>query len=140
MTGHQPNPGVDRTVLGENDHPLDIESAVRGLGVTEVRTVNPFNQKKTLAAFEELKELNGVRVLIAKEPCPLFTRRVHKKVATQVAYFTEAARGNFEVLDTLACPAMYRDGDMPAINPILCNGCMLCLQLDKNIKAKKRGS
>ncbi|WP_319468243.1 indolepyruvate ferredoxin oxidoreductase subunit alpha [uncultured Pseudodesulfovibrio sp.] len=140
MTGHQPNPGVDATVLGENDHPLDIESAVRGLGVTEVRTVNPFNQKKTLAAFEELKGLNGVRVLIAKEPCPLFSRRVHKKVAPQVAYFTEEARGNFEVLDTLACPAMYRDGDMPAINPILCNGCMLCLQLDKNIKAKKRGS
>ncbi|NDV18047.1 indolepyruvate ferredoxin oxidoreductase subunit alpha [Pseudodesulfovibrio sp. JC047] len=140
MTGHQPNPGVDRTILGENDHPLDIESAVRGLGVTEVRTVNPFNQKKTVAAFEELKQLSGVRVLIAKEPCPLFTRRVHKKVAPQVAYVAESCVGRFDCLDKLACPAMYKDGDKAAVNPILCNGCMLCLQVCGHIKAKKRGS
>nr|WP_321256044.1 indolepyruvate ferredoxin oxidoreductase subunit alpha [uncultured Pseudodesulfovibrio sp.] len=140
MTGHQPNPGVDRTVLGENDHPLDIESAVRGLGVTEVRTVNPFNQKKTLAAFEELKELSGVRVLIAKEPCPLFTRRVYKKVAPQVAYVAESCTGRFDCLDKLACPAMYKEGGKAAVNPMLCNGCMLCLQVCGHIKAKKRGS
>ncbi|WP_319542658.1 indolepyruvate ferredoxin oxidoreductase subunit alpha [uncultured Pseudodesulfovibrio sp.] len=140
MTGHQPNPGVDRTVLGENDHPLDIESAVRGLGVTEVRTVNPFNQKKTLAAFEELKALSGVRVLIAKEPCPLFTRRVYKKVAPQVAYVAESCTGQFDCLDKLACPAMYKEGGKAAVNPMLCNGCMLCLQVCGHIKAKKRGS
>jgi len=140
MTGHQPHPGVDKTILGENDHPLDIESAVRGLGVTEVRTVNPFNQKKTLAALEELKELSGMRVLIAKEPCPLFTRRVYKKVAPQVAYVADSCTGRFDCLDKLACPAMYKDGDKAAVNPILCNGCMLCLQVCGHIKAKKRGS
>jgi indolepyruvate ferredoxin oxidoreductase alpha subunit len=140
MTGHQPHPGVDKTIIGENDHPLDIESAVRGLGVTEVRTVNPFNQKKTLAAFEELKELSGMRVLIAKEPCPLFSRRVYKKVAPQVAYVADSCTGRFDCLDKLACPAMYKDGDKAAVNPNLCNGCMLCLQVCGHIKAKKRGS
>ncbi|BCS90136.1 indolepyruvate ferredoxin oxidoreductase subunit alpha [Pseudodesulfovibrio sediminis] len=140
MTGHQPNPGVDKTVIGENDHPLDIETAVRGLGVTEIRTVNPFNQKKTLAAFEELKDMSGVRVLIAKEPCPLYTRRVYKKVAPQVAYVSETCDGRFECLDRLACPAMYKEGGKAAVNPILCNGCMLCLQVCGHIKAKKRGS
>lgn len=140
MTGHQPHPGVDKTILGDNDSRLDIEASVRGLGVTEVREVNPFNQKKTLAAFEELKAMNGVRVLIAKEPCPLFTRRVYKKVAPQVAYVAESCTGRFECLDTLACPAMYRDGDKAAVNPILCNGCMLCLQVCGHIKAKKRGN
>ncbi|MBG0790870.1 MAG: indolepyruvate ferredoxin oxidoreductase subunit alpha [Desulfovibrionaceae bacterium] len=140
MTGHQPNPGVEKTVIGENDHPLDIETAVRGLGVTEVRTVNPFNQKKTVAAFEELKELSGVRVLIAKEPCPLYTRRVYKKVAPQVAYVADSCAGRFDCLDKLACPAMYKEGGKAAVNPILCNGCMLCLQICGHIKAKKRGS
>ena len=140
MTGHQPNPGVDRTVLGDNDHPLDIEAAVRGLGVTNVRTVNPFNQKKTLAAFEELKEMQGVRVLIAKEPCPLFTRRVYKKVSPQVAYIAESCTGRFDCLDKLACPAMFKAGGKAAVNPLLCNGCMLCLQVCGHIKAKKRGS
>ncbi|MBI9078686.1 MAG: indolepyruvate ferredoxin oxidoreductase subunit alpha [Pseudodesulfovibrio sp.] len=140
MTGHQPNPGVDKTVIGDNDHPLSIESAVRGLGVTEVRTVNPFNQKKTVAALEELKAMTGVRVLIAKEPCPLFTRRVYKKVAPQVAYVAESCTGRFDCLEKLACPAMYKDGNKAAVNPILCNGCMLCLQICGHIKAKKRGS
>ena len=140
MTGHQPHPGVDKTIIGENDHPLDIESAVRGLGVTEIRTVNPFNQKKTLAAFEELKALSGVRVLIAKEPCPLYARRVYKQVAPQIAYVAESCTGRFECLDRLACPAMYKEGGKAAVNPILCNGCMLCLQVCGHIKAKKRGS
>ncbi|MGL1861598.1 MAG: indolepyruvate ferredoxin oxidoreductase subunit alpha [Pseudodesulfovibrio sp.] len=140
MTGHQPHPGVSKTVLGDNDHPLSIESAVRGLGVSEIRNVNPFNQKKTLAAFEELKAMKGVRVLIAKEPCPLFTRRVYKKVAPQVAYVADSCDGQFNCLDKLACPAMYKDGDKAAVNPILCNGCMLCLQVCGHIKAKKRGS
>ncbi|MEF2231621.1 MAG: indolepyruvate ferredoxin oxidoreductase subunit alpha, partial [Pseudodesulfovibrio sp.] len=63
MTGHQPHPGVDKTVIGENDHPLSIEAAIRGLGVTQIRNVNPFNQKKTVEALEELKALSGVRVL-----------------------------------------------------------------------------
>ncbi|QJB57158.1 indolepyruvate ferredoxin oxidoreductase subunit alpha [Pseudodesulfovibrio sp. zrk46] len=140
MTGHQPHPGVDKTVIGDNDHPLDIESAVRGLGVTEIIEVNPFNQKKTLAAFEDLKAKKGVRVLIAKEPCPLYSRRVYKKVAPQVAYVAESCTGRFECLDKLACPAMYKEGDKAAVNPILCNGCMLCLQVCGHIKAKKRGS
>ncbi len=140
MTGHQPNPGVDKTIIGENENPLSIEAAVRGLGVTEVRNVNPFNQKKTLAALEELKALSGVRVLIAKEPCPLYTRRVYKKVAPQVAYVADSCAGRFDCLDKLACPAMYKNGDKAAVNPILCNGCMLCLQVCGHIKAKKRGS
>jgi indolepyruvate ferredoxin oxidoreductase alpha subunit len=140
MTGHQPHPGVDKTVIGENDNPLSIEEAIRGLGVTEIRNVNPFNQKKTVAALEELKALSGVRVLIAKEPCPLYARRIYKKVAPQVAYVADSCAGRFDCLDKLACPAMYKDGDKAAVNPILCNGCMLCLQVCGHIKAKKRGS
>lgn len=140
MTGHQPHPGVDKTVIGENDNPLCIESAVRGLGVKEVRKVNPFNQKKTIAAFEELKEVSGVRVLIAEEPCPLYTRRIYKKTAPQVAYVADSCDGQFNCLDKLACPAMHKEGDKAAVNPILCNGCMLCLQVCGHIKAKKRGS
>lgn len=140
MTGHQPHPGVDKTIIGDNENPLDIESACRGLGVTDILEVNPFNQKKTLAAFEELKAKKGVRVLIAKEPCPLFTRRVYKKVSPMVAYVTDTCDGQFNCLDKLACPAMHKEGDKAAVNPILCNGCMLCLQVCGHIKAKKRGS
>lgn len=136
MTGHQPNPGVDKTNLGDNPVRVDIEPLVRGIGIEHVRKVNPLNQKATLKAIEELKALSGVRVLIAEEPCPLFARRAYGKKRTQVAYVADAA-GTDECLNSLACPAFYVEDGKMAIDPILCAGCMLCLQVCTNIKARK---
>ncbi|HWR05047.1 MAG TPA: indolepyruvate ferredoxin oxidoreductase subunit alpha [Humidesulfovibrio sp.] len=143
MTGHQPNPGVDKTTLGDNPSMVAIEPLVRGIGIEHIRTVNPLNQKATLKAIEELKALSGVRVLIAVEPCPLFARRAYGVKRTQVAYVAadcaEAAKDGScgDCLNTLACPAFYLEDGKMAIDPILCAGCMLCLQVCKNIKARK---
>lgn len=143
MTGHQPNPGVDKTVLGDNESKVSIEAIVRGVGVTQVRKVNPLNQKATLKAIEELKDLSGVRVLITEEPCPLFARRTLGKKRTQVAYVdgdcaSAKAEGTCtDCLNTLACPAFLVENGNMAIDPLLCSGCMLCLQFCKNIKARK---
>ena len=140
MTGHQPNPGVDRTILGDVPVSIDIEGVVRGVGVTEIRKVNPLNLKKTTAVFEELKAMSGVRVLICEEPCPLHARRVYKKKPGQVAYVTEDYDDAEQILERLACPAFQRCEGRFEINEHLCGGCMLCLQLSTNIKARKRES
>jgi indolepyruvate ferredoxin oxidoreductase alpha subunit len=140
MTGHQPNPGVDKTVIGDNLVRVDIEKLLAGLGIEHFRKVNPLNHKATLKAIEELKELSGVRVLLAEEPCPLFARRAYGKKQSQVAYVAEGCGENGECgdcLNILACPAFYKDGGKVAIDPLLCSGCMLCLQLCSNIKARK---
>jgi len=143
MTGHQPNPGVDKTNLGDNPARVDIEPLVRGIGINQLRKVNPLNQKATVAAIEELKGLSGVRVLIAEEPCPLFARRAYGQKRSQVAYVagdcvSAAADGSCgDCLNTLACPAFYVEEGRMAIDPLLCSGCMLCLQFCKNIKARK---
>jgi indolepyruvate ferredoxin oxidoreductase alpha subunit len=143
MTGHQPNPGVDKTNHGDNLVRIDIEKLLMGLGIEHFRKVNPLNHKATLKAIEELKALSGVRVLLAEEPCPLFARRAYGKKQTQVAYIPDGPgacgdKGECgECLDILACPAFYKDGDKVAIDPLLCSGCMLCLQLCPNIKARK---
>ena len=140
MTGHQPNPGVDKTNLGDNLVRIDIEKLLTGLGIEHFRKVNPLNHKATLKAIEELKGMTGVRVLLAEEPCPLFARRAYGKKQTQVAYVAEACGEKGECgdcLDILACPAFYKDGGKVAIDPLLCSGCMLCLQLCPNIKARK---
>ncbi|GAB7023197.1 indolepyruvate ferredoxin oxidoreductase subunit alpha [Salidesulfovibrio brasiliensis] len=139
MTGHQPNPGVHHTVLGENPSRVDIAKSCEGVGVEVIRKVNPLNRKKTVAALEELKDMKGVRVLIAEEPCPLYARRITRQSKPQVAYVTENCSGRYECLEKLACPAIYKDGDKAAVNELLCSGCMLCLQICPNIKAKKRG-
>ena len=140
MTGHQPNPGVDKTTIGDNPVRVDIEKLVAGLGIEHFRKVNPLNHKATLKAIEELKGLSGVRVLLAEEPCPLFARRAYGKKVSQVAYVAEGCGLNGpcgDCLDILACPAFYKEGGKVAIDPLLCSGCMLCLQLCPNIKARK---
>ncbi|MDO9630910.1 MAG: indolepyruvate ferredoxin oxidoreductase subunit alpha [Humidesulfovibrio sp.] len=140
MTGHQPNPGVDKSAIGDNPVRVDIEKLLRGLGIEHFRKVNPLNHKATLKAIEELKVLTGVRVLLAEEPCPLFARRSLGQKRNQVAYVAEGCGEKGECndcLDTLACPAFYKKDGKVAIDPLLCSGCMLCLQLCPNIKARK---
>ncbi|WP_027722290.1 indolepyruvate ferredoxin oxidoreductase subunit alpha [Maridesulfovibrio zosterae] len=140
MTGHQPNPGVETTTLGSNPMQISIEAIVKGCGVNEVRTVSPLNQKSTMKALEELKAIKGVRVLIAKDPCPLFARRTLRKKPARAAYVENQTDEVLRVMEELACPAFEKTANGVEINEILCSGCMLCLQLTKDIKARKRSS
>ncbi len=141
MTGHQPHPGVEKSILGDNESRIIIEDVVRGLGVTEIRKVNPLNQKKFSAAVEELKALSGVRVLIAEEPCPLFAKRVYGKKPTVSAVVSKDYDSSEGVMERVACPSFYLDSDKRmAVDERICAGCMLCVQLSPNIKSKKKGS
>jgi len=139
MTGHQPHPGVCQTSCGENQHRVDIEAIVRGCGVSEIAKVSPFNVKKTMAVFEDMKQKSGVRVVIAEEPCVLFARRVLRSTRSQVARVAKQTKAVRDCLATLACPAFYVDeaGDV-AINEHQCTGCMVCVQICPDIKPRKR--
>ncbi|MEF2145274.1 MAG: indolepyruvate ferredoxin oxidoreductase subunit alpha [Desulfovibrionaceae bacterium] len=140
MTGHQPNPGVDKTSLGDNTSMVDIEAVCRGCGVSQIRKVNPLNLAKTTEALEELRAMKGVRVLIAEEPCPLFARRVYGRKPKMAAYVDEGYDMSEGVLEALACPAFRVCEGRMEIDELMCNGCMVCVQLSPNIKARKRGA
>ncbi len=138
MTGHQPHPGVDQTRYGPNPSKVDIETIVKGCGVEHVRKVKPFNHKATLNALQEFKELSGVRVIIAEEPCVLYARKVLGKSKSQVAYVTENHPEVRTCLEELACPAFYVQDGAVFIDENQCTGCMLCVQICDYFKAKKR--
>ncbi len=142
MTGHQPNPGVASTVLGQDCEHLDIESVVRGIGVTDVVKVRPFNLRGTLKALEEMKARSGVRVIISEEPCMLFARRTLKQVRPQVAEVATQGEEALRCLTELACPAFRRGGTAEApivsVDESQCSGCMVCLQVTPAFRARKR--
>jgi indolepyruvate ferredoxin oxidoreductase, alpha subunit len=138
MTGHQPHPGVEHSLLGPNPSQVDIEAIVRGCGVEQLRKVRALNLKATSAALEEFKGMSGVRVLIADDPCPLFAKRALGKTYPQVAYIADSCTDRRECLDKLACPAFSIEEGKVRINAHLCSGCMFCLQVCGNIKARKR--
>ncbi|MDE7064378.1 MAG: indolepyruvate ferredoxin oxidoreductase subunit alpha, partial [Desulfovibrionaceae bacterium] len=137
---HQPNPGMLQDVLGESAVHLDIESVVRGLGVTEVTKVKAYNLRNLLNALEDMKAKSGVRVIIAEEPCVLYARRTLKKVSPQIATVAEQGAEARRCLEELACPAFTRDGDVVGVDETLCAGCMVCLQVAPGVfRARKRG-
>lgn len=138
MTGHQPNPGMDESVLGDFATRLDIEAIVGALGVTKLKTVPANNLAAVTAALRELAAQSGPRVFIAREPCVLHARRALKKGRKRVAYVARQGEEAERCLRELACPAFTRvDGEM-AVDPVLCSGCMLCLQIAPGaFKARK---
>ena len=138
MTGHQPNPGVDQDVLGASAVHMDIETIVRGCGVTEVTKVRPYNVKATLSALEDMKGKSGVRVIIAEEPCVLFARRTLKRKRTRTAYVAEQGPATQTCAETLACPAFSRDKGEVSVDEALCAGCMVCMQVADTFKARKK--
>lgn len=142
MTGHQPNPGVIDTLTGPNPRRMDIETIVRGCGVTQVEKLTPLNQKKLVNVLETFKAGSGVRVLIADEACPLHERRTKKAGApARVAAVLEECDGCMRCLTDLACPAFVKveteAGERPKVVASLCSGCMLCLQVCTHIKSRK---
>lgn len=143
MTGHQPNPGVDQAVLGEGCVRLDIESVVRGCGVSRVAKTRGYNQKSVQKILTEMKDETGVRVLIVEEPCVLFARRTLKKPRTQRAFVAEQDDSARRCLETLACPAFRCDADKGgevSVDQDLCAGCMVCMQVSPSFKARTGGA
>ena len=80
----------------------------------------------------------GYRVIIAREPCVLFARQTLQKKRPQTAYVTQTTPEVWRVLEELACPAFNARGDEVVIDENQCAGCMLCVQLCDDIKARKK--
>ena len=140
MTGHQPNPGMMQDMLGDICQHLDIENIVRGFGVTQVRKVKSFQLKSVMDAIRELKDMDGVRVLISEEPCALYARRRLRKGIDRYAYVAKQDEGAKHCFEQYACPAFCRRGGEYAVDETLCTGCGMCLQIAPgSFKLKKRG-
>ena len=52
MTGHQPHPGTGCTMMGELVQKINIESVLRGIGITTVETVNPLDHKAAVSCVK----------------------------------------------------------------------------------------
>ncbi len=138
MTGHQPHPGVEKTPQGDNTPRVDLESIVRGCGVEEVATVKALNLKQVFSALNDFKEKSGVRVLIARDPCTLFARRILGQETRTYARVEDQDEEARACLEQLACPAFYIQNGEIGVEESQCAGCMVCVQIAGSIKAAKR--
>jgi len=130
MTGHQPHPGVDVSHLGIDKNKIDIESVVRGLGVTSVATINPLHFRKAVEAVKRISSEPGVSVLIMKAPCPLYEKTFpYHKAKRPYTVRRERCKNHRICIDKTGCPAFHIEGDRVEIDPHRCAGCALCAQI-----------
>ncbi len=129
MTGHQPHPGVDMAELNYEEYQqISIESVVRGIGVSDVRVIRPYNVKKSIAAIREAISHEGVSVIIARQNCTLFDKSRGKLVGRPF-YVSDRCKNHRNCINELGCPAFYVEQDRVRINSTLCTGCGVCAQV-----------
>lgn len=124
MTGHQPHPGTGRTVMGEIVQKINIEQVLRGIGVTDVKTVNPLDLNSSVACVREMADKTGVKAIIFKSPCIAIT-----KPAFSLHIDAEKCIGCKKCIRELGCPAIVLDNGNVCIDDTMCTGCELCSQV-----------
>ncbi len=125
MTGHQPHPGIGRTMMGENVKPVDIEQVLRGIGVESVQTVDPLNFLKSLRAVRTAISESGVRAIIFKSPCIAIVPPRGQAFVNE-----EKCVGCMYCINEIGCPALSTDENGKVrVDGSLCTGCGLCAQL-----------
>nr|MDD6335987.1 indolepyruvate ferredoxin oxidoreductase subunit alpha [bacterium] len=124
MTGHQDHPGTGKTAKGEETVALDIETVARALGVKDVFTANPLNPEDMEQALRAAVAVDGVSVVIAKEPCIMLTK------ARKPSFESDGQKcKNCGMCLKIGCPAIEKREKGVWINPALCTGCGLCAKL-----------
>jgi len=75
MTGHQPNPGMGKTLMGDATEELSIEEIVKACGVKNIKVLDPINMKELEYAVKEFLVKNDISVIICKRICALLAKR-----------------------------------------------------------------
>lgn len=69
MTGHQPNPDMGKTAMGEETPEINISEVVRALGVKNVLVAEPKNMQEFESAIKEFINKDEISVIVAKQIC-----------------------------------------------------------------------
>ncbi len=119
MTGHQPHPGLGKTLMGDLGEKISIEKLLAACNVKSVRVVDPLNLKDAVKAVEEAVKESGVRCIVFRAPCVALFKPQTKAVISD-------CRKCKKCIKELGCPALALANKAAVVNEDLCNGCMLC--------------
>ncbi len=124
MTGHQPHPGTGRTMMGQVVEAVSIEAVLRGIGLTTVETINPFDHERAVQTVRRVSSEPGVKAIIFKSPCVMLAR----PQATSVVDVSRCV-GCRRCIRELGCPALSFEDGKARIDETQCSGCTLCEQV-----------
>jgi len=138
MTGFQPSyategrSGEDNlkaaaTTPEEEASRSPIERAVRGVGVSEVYSVDPFDEERTLEALKAAKQSTGVNVVVCHHACAVSARRMGRdQRRPPLTIDPDQCTCCSLCVRVLGCPGILVTDEQYSIDAELCTGCGLC--------------
>ena len=132
MTGHQQNPGTTKNLMGYESPAIDIESAVRSLGIDDdhLRVFDPVDQEAAKEALEAALKAEGPFVIITKRPCALIKEVQKANAGKHVRMNPDKCVGCKQCMK-IACPSIAFDAENKKAyiaDTANCNQCGLCIQ------------
>ncbi|MCI0497704.1 MAG: thiamine pyrophosphate-dependent enzyme, partial [Thermoplasmata archaeon] len=134
MTGQQSHPGGDRVAGGAAGKKVDIEAALRGLGVERIFNIDSYDAIKNVKAIREAIDHDGFSVVISHQECALYHFRNYRKAGGKIVPFRvdkDACRKAYNCIRNFMCPAISIDPEdgKARIAPEVCVGCGVCAKL-----------
>jgi indolepyruvate ferredoxin oxidoreductase alpha subunit len=125
MTGHQEHPGSGRTIQGKEAGRIALEPLCRGLGIKNVKKVDPYDLLSVYRTFEGEMRSDEPSVILAEAPCGLKENiRFGDPIPLHLDRCTECM-----ACTRLGCPAIEMKDDHLEVSPILCVACSHCQQV-----------
>jgi len=134
MTGQQPNPGSDYNAGNQPAKRLVLEDVIRGIGVTDITIVDPYDVKASVEPIKEALSRKGPNVIISRRACALYADRNKRRRGETILsnkVQEEMCKRPYTCIRTFHCPAIsIDDNDRKAkISKELCDRCDVCAKL-----------
>ena len=128
MTGHQPHPGVSFRADGSPAVEIDIAKLVEGLGVKNIRIIDPYDIPHSIEVFKEaLRNRDGPFVIISKRECALLAKRRSGVKKRMVSIDRDKCIKCKSCITKLGCPSILWDENVGPIISNTCVGCGVCV-------------
>ncbi|MBR5516224.1 MAG: indolepyruvate ferredoxin oxidoreductase subunit alpha [Clostridia bacterium] len=125
MTGHQQNPTTGYNLKGDVAAKVDLEALCRALGINRVAVVDPYDLKECDRVLKEELAAEEPSVIISRRPCVLLKYVKAKKPLVVNNDKCKSCKACMK----LGCPAISMHNGKASIDPTLCVGCDVCMQL-----------
>ena len=124
MTGHQPNPGTGKTLMGTSAPMLDVADIARACGISRIVEVDPYKVKETRKQVRELLKEKGPAVIVSRRACALLIKLHNppKKVDPDKCI-------GCKTCISLGCPALSFTDGKSCVNDNICVGCGMCVDV-----------
>ncbi len=135
MTGHQVNPGVGITLMGEQTVEIKPEEIAKAAGVKNIKVVDPYNVGLLERVIRDELKKDELSFIVARQKCVLLEKG---KVKINIYIDEDKCKKCGKCLK-FGCPAIEFRDNKYSINELTCTGCMACISVCRKnaIKIKR---